>query len=128
MVSPKTMTPATALGVTDLASWTKFVASEDPPTETRILYHTLPNDRPDPPRPEDLTIESAEPPVLRAGADPAQVGPGGNSILPRPSRGSPHFDPVRAFMVTLALARSYSASSRASSAPKTSLCLIMPDL
>ncbi len=38
-----------------------------------------------------------EPPVLRAGVDPARVeGRGGNSILPRPSRGSPHFDPVLA--------------------------------
>ena len=81
VVSPATMTPAIALGVTDLASWTKFVASEDHPTETRILYHTLPDDRPDPPRPKDLAIESAEPPAVTAGADPAQVGPGGNSVL-----------------------------------------------
>ena len=83
-----------------------------------------------PTRPGPRTSPSSRPshPCYVPAPTRPRSGRGGNSILPRPSRGSPHFDPVRAFMVTLALARSYSASSRASSALKTSLCLIMPDL
>ncbi|MHB1559296.1 MAG: serine/threonine-protein kinase [Isosphaeraceae bacterium] len=59
------------------AAWGKFVVKESGPIETRILFHTLPDARPNPPRPEDFAIESNEPPAARAGADPSLVGPGG---------------------------------------------------
>lgn len=62
--------------VRDAAAWRKFVDRESGPIETRILFHTLPDARPNPPRPEDFAIESNEAPAARAGADPSLVGPG----------------------------------------------------
>ena len=75
--SARTMTPASSLDVTDLASWTRFVVRETDPNQTRILYTVDPHARPDPPHPKDLAIENADSPDVRAGADPEHVGPAG---------------------------------------------------
>jgi hypothetical protein len=63
--------------VSDAPAWARFVTKESGPIESRILYRTLPDARSNPPRPEDFAIESTEPPAVRAGADPAVVGPSG---------------------------------------------------
>ena len=75
MMSAATMSPALSLGVTDLASWSKFVSRELGPLKTRILYRTDPHQRTASPEPKDFAIESSDLPADRAGADPEIVGP-----------------------------------------------------
>jgi serine/threonine-protein kinase len=69
--------PEPPSGVTDLKSWSqsKFVSSEVEPIRTRIIYHTDPQQRTDPVRPQDLAIDSTASSPVRAGADPGLVGP-----------------------------------------------------
>jgi hypothetical protein len=71
------ISPELPSGVTDLKTWSqsKFVSSEIEPIQTRIIYHTDPQQRTDPVRPQDLAIDSTASSPVRAGADPALVGP-----------------------------------------------------
>lgn len=75
--SAATMSPALTHAVTDLASWSKFVAGETEAIPTPILYITPARERPDPPRPRDLASDPPPPPARPAGADPALVGAAG---------------------------------------------------
>jgi hypothetical protein len=73
--SAATMTPAFGLDVTDLPTWSKLVGHEDDPGPGRILYHTLPDVRPNPPSPQHFAIDPSGPHASPAGADPNKVGP-----------------------------------------------------
>ena len=83
IVMSAAMTPALTKGITDLESWSK-VADEVAPIRGSIRFATSPASRPAVPQPGDFAIDGTGP--LKAGADPAQVGPRKEARPPRPAR------------------------------------------